>query len=50
MSKQPLPKIFSQTKDGSLSATLETERLVIRSVEAEDLEDLQKLQGDAEVM
>ena len=50
MSKPSLPKIFSQAADGSLSARLETERLIIRSIEAQDLKDLQELQGNETVM
>jgi RimJ/RimL family protein N-acetyltransferase len=50
MSRPPLPKIFYHEADGSLHARLETPRLIIRSLEEGDLEELVKLQGDPRVM
>jgi len=48
--KPQLPVIFSRKEDSTLTAHLETERLIIRSINESDREDLISLQSDENVM
>jgi ribosomal-protein-alanine N-acetyltransferase len=48
--KPTLPRIFSRKPDSSLTAHLETNRLIIRSINESDLSELIDLQSDEDVM
>jgi len=48
--KPQLPVIFSRKEDSTLTAHLETERLIIRSINESDREGLISLQSDENVM